>query len=260
MTEPFDRFKDLNPFTGEPDSGELDDRDTELLHRIMAQPIERDEQLLTSIVAEQDAHLTGPEAGSMPDGGARSRRPLWLVTAAVATVALATAAFAVLRTERATVPNAVACHATADLLGDVAGLGGSADPIAACAEVWARGDFGGDGVVPPLTACVNSGGAAAVFPGGAETCDQLGLPALEPGFTDEQQAAVDLQDRLATVFLESCFDQEAAVAEAERQLELLGLTDWTVRVTEEFPVGEPCAAPGILAVERVVFFAGVRDN
>lgn len=67
--------------------------------------------------------------------------------------------------------------------------GGVDDPIALCAAIWRAGiirvgSYHADGPasepqpVPPLVACALQNGVAAVFPGDAQTCRRLGLPAL----------------------------------------------------------------------------------
>lgn len=62
-------------------------------------------------------------------------------------------------------------------------------PVAACASLWRQGvlvkdsDLRPDAAgtrsehqVPPLVACTLDEGVAAVFPGGPQTCEELGLP------------------------------------------------------------------------------------
>lgn len=62
-------------------------------------------------------------------------------------------------------------------------------PIATCAEAWRVGEMQGirpdqanpPYLVPDLVGCVLPGGSAAVFPGPATTCHELGLPDALPG-------------------------------------------------------------------------------
>lgn len=187
----------------------------------------------------------------------RGRR--WIVVGGISVVALATAAFAVLRSEPASEPTVIACLATEDLQGDVVAIRASETPIEACAELWRNGTLG-TGEVPELTACVNEGGAAAIFPSDRTICERLNLPALEPGVGDEQAAIVTLDETLQAVFADTCFEQDAAVVEAQRLLDQPGLDGWTVAVAEDFPAGSECAGTGILAQDKIILLLGVRPR
>jgi hypothetical protein len=188
-----------------------------------------------------------------------SRRKPWLLGGALAVVVLATAAFAVLRTSSVSDPTAVACMVSSDPQGDVVGLAPSSDPVAACAELWTNGTLG-DGAVPPLSGCVNEAGAAAVYPAGAEICSKLGLAELEAGFSDEQSRIVALQDSLADTFFADCYDLDAALVEAQRQLDASGLPGWTVVNPEPFDTSRPCAGSGLDLDMQQVLIIGVRAS
>lgn len=237
-TDPFELFRSMSPLDNS-ESGELSATDEQLLARILATPV--DEQ---PGVAKQRP----------------TRRRLAVATGVVMTAALATAAFTFLRSEPVTNPTAVSCYSTADLGGDIVGLGSSADPIEACRAVWREGDLRTDGTVPPLVGCVNAAGAAAVFPGEGDVCERLGLPNLEAGLTDEQVAIIELQETLIDTFLDRCFTEDEAVAEARRQLDAAGLDNWTAEPAEAFPVGLSCAGVGVDPNNELVIVVGVRPD
>jgi len=237
-TDPFDLFRALNPFDDEPD--ELSTADEQLLARILATPVEP----------------TSTEASRPP-----TRRRLAVVAGLVATASLATAAFTFLRSEPVTNPTAVVCYATADVIdGDRVGLGSTDDPVAACSAEWRDGELRTDGSVPPLVGCVNEAGAAAVFPGAGDVCERLGLPNLEQGLTDDQIAITKVQDTLIDLFLDRCFAEDDAVAEARRQLNAAGLDNWTAKPAETFTEDLPCAGVGVIVDEKVVIVVGVRPE
>ena len=238
-SDPFELFRAMNPFDGR-DTEDLSSADEELLARILTTPIE-----------EQPEDLS-----QRP-----SRRRLAIIASAVVIATLATAAFASLRSQPVTNPVAVVCYATADVVdGDRVGLGSELDPIEACRAVWRDGDLKTDGSVPPLVGCVNAAGAAAVFPGEGDVCERLGLPTLEEGLSDEQVSIIEMQDSLIDTFLDRCFTEDAAVAEARRQLEAAGLEDWTAQVAEAFPDDGPCAGVGVDPDQEIVILVGVRSD
>lgn len=185
----------------------------------------------------------------------RSKRRWWIVGGGIGCVALATAAFAVLRSEPVTEPTAVACMTSPSLSGDVWGLGGVADPIEACAELWTNGSIG-SGTVPELTACVNDAGVATVFPAGKNICNQLGLASAETGLSDEHQRVLEMQERVIDTLAAGCFDRNDAAAEVQRILDEFELEDWTVEPGPGFSLDSECAGPGIDTRSRVVFLAG----
>lgn len=122
------------------------------------------------------------------------------VTAGVATAAVLTmgAGAAYLRSAPAPDKSLVHCYTSAGTSHDALGTdtnypSGTTDPVATCAALWRMGylraglpqaqpaqpDSAVPLVVPALVACTLHG-VAAVFPGGAGTCQQLGLPAFVP--------------------------------------------------------------------------------
>lgn len=187
-----------------------------------------------------------------------SRRKPWMIGGGLIVVVLATAAFVVLRREPVSDPLGIACMASTDPSGDVVALPAGEDPVEACRRLWTDGTLG-TGEPPPLAACINQGGAAAVFPGDSEICSRLGLAGLEPGFTPDQRRIVQLEGSLAETFGAQCFAEDEAVTETQRQLDASGLTGWTVYVPDPFGASARCAGSGIDLEQRRVLLGGVRE-
>lgn len=241
--DPFELLSELNPFVDE--FGGFGDADEALLLRILETPV----------TATQTKEPVGSRESAV--SRARGRGP-WVIGGVVALVVLSTAAFAVLRRDRASDPTGVLCYATADVdAGDRAVLPPSDDPVAACAVPWSDGTFSRAGA-PALVGCVNDAGVATVFPGDPSVCSQLGLAELEPGRTVEQQAVVDLGDRLIDAFTNECVDQDDAVPVAQGLLDASGLEGWTVQLAEDFPHGLECGIATPLPDTRTVIVGGAR--
>jgi hypothetical protein len=231
-TDPFELFNALNPDLDNDDDGP----DEELLARILAQP---------------------RTAGHRR----RSRRRQWIIAGTVAVAGMASAAFAVLRSSPASEPTGIACAATDDPDGDIVGLPGAVDPVAACAELWTNGTLG-SGTVPPLAACVNDAGAVVVLPGEASAvCTKAGFDLLDlDADTSNAAGVLALEERLIDTFLNDCYGQDAALAEARRILDDEGFADWTVTLAEDFPDGLDCAGIAVDSSEQSVIVAGVRPR
>lgn len=234
--DPFDTVANLNPFAGEFD--EFTDADEALLLRILETPVTGQ----TPVVSRS---------------GSRRRR--WLVGGAVGVAVVATAAFTYLHRERASNPTGVLCYATADLDGDRAVLPPDVNPVTACQKPWTDGTFSHAGA-PPLAGCVNDAGVATVFPGDQSVCSRLGLAELEPGRSDEQQAIVDLGDRLAEAFSADCIHQDDAMVLAQQLLDESGLEGWTVQLAEDFPPGMECGLGSVLPETKTVIVGGARPD
>jgi len=232
-TDPFELFKQLDP-SNQLDPAEIEQRNAEVLQHILHQP--RPNQTIV-----------------------RSQRRLWLLGGGLTVVVLATAAFAFIRAATVSDPLAISCMTTNKLDSDIVALGNAEDPVAACGELWESGVLG-DGDVPALSGCVNDAGAAVVFPSSSDICGQLGLAELEPGLTDQQRAITTLEDSLVTTFADDCFEQDAAVEEAQRQLDQAALDGWTVNVPEPFPADAPCAVPGIDIEKQQIIVIGARSR
>lgn len=211
----------------------------------------------------------------------RRRRAGRLVPALLATSMLGGAvAYGVLR-EGVSKPQTVACYERADLEANAAvvvvdGRG----PLAACADMWRRGGFGGGGFggggfggggeVPALALCVLSSGVAGVFPTtpGQDVCTHLSLPSVVPGTLPPRpgsQPPADVNDRVLAfrdaVFAQVvdlvCLEPQAGAVIVRRELERAGLADWTVRGGEGvagdgFSPERPCATLSLRPERREV--------
>jgi hypothetical protein len=227
--DPIELFGLLDPFTDESSS-------------------EQDEARLLRIV-------------ETPVTGERDRRRFrpWVITTIVTGAVVTTAAFAVLHQQRASNPVAIVCHREANLQGDRTEVAPAADPVAACSVPWIDGTWSTSGP-PRLAACVTGNGVATVFPGDSNVCAQLGLAQLEPGGSDEQQAIVALQQRLAEAFSATCFHQDESLVQATAILNASHLVGWTVQLAEAFPPGLDCGAPGVLPDAKTVIVGGGRPE
>jgi hypothetical protein len=228
--DPFELFGLLDPDDDEPLTGE----DEKRLRRILETPV-----------------VGGPRNR----GGSRRL----VIAIAAGAVVMATAAFAVLHRDRASNPTAILCYRTADLNGDRAALPAAVDPIAVCGTPWSDGTFSRTGS-PKLVGCVNSSRVAVVFPGDPDLCSRLGLAELAADRSVEQQAVVDLQDRLAEIFSANCYHQAEALTEAQQVLDESHLAGWTVHLAEDFPPGLECGAPGVLPDTKTVTVGGGRPE
>lgn len=178
------------------------------------------------------------------------RRRAVVLTSAAAAVALAATAWALTRgpTQQLT----IGCYESISLQADTVVIASTDKaPVAACREIWERGEFGRR--VPQLNACVLPSGAIGVFPTErGSACDQLGLAPLAPSppQTTPSRTAPEtsvepnaVKDALTDTFLASgCLDREQAVTAVERVLSRLGASNWTVRPTSAFTTTRPCAS------------------
>lgn len=232
-TDPFELFKALSPYLDEPGR---DSPDEGLLARIKTEP--RDVAPLH-----------------------HSKRRVWAVGGALAVTVLATAAFAVLRSSPASEPTTIVCAATEDPQGDVVGVAGASDPVAACSVLWSDGTLG-TGPVPPLAGCVNANGTVVVLPGGATSvCSKAGLDLLDlDADNSENLDVLAVEEHLIDTFLNDCYDQDDALAEVRRILDDAGLVEWTVTLAGDFPDGLNCAGINVDASEQQVTVAGARPS
>jgi hypothetical protein len=172
------------------------------------------------------------------------RRGAWILIP-VAAAGAAAAGYGLFR--NATDPIDVVCFAEAKVT-----PGGSLvpnvpeGPEAACAPLWSSGDLinpDGSGSVPQLVACVLDTGAIGVFPDtlGSDTCGELSLPRYVGGGPDSDDAIlVRLQNELTRKFTGRCFGDVEAVDVVKRQLEELGLSEWTIELGEDLSAARPC--------------------
>ena len=199
--------------------------------------------------ARIDEIITGVLAGQQPVPAnlaamrRRRRRIVGAACFALAATSGAVVAAAVLRSEQPTQPQAgVVCRAEADARADAIVLAPGIDPIEGCAALWSSGQFQGldsdkditGNAVPPLGACIGGGGVVEVFPGDLSVCADLALAAADPTLSPENQAIVDLQDRLVTnINMPECIPVAEATKMAAEILDDAPLSGWKVTVSPE---------------------------
>lgn len=195
------------------------------------------------------------------------RRARLLVPAFVVVSLLAGAVgYALLRGD-VSKPQNVACFERADLESRTAVPGlDSEGPVAACAEVWRKGELGGGGEVPPLQECLLASGVAGVFPAteGDDVCARLNLgpvpstappttaqgprPGSPPTEADVNARFLAFRDAVLPVFLDTpCMEPRAGAALVRRELAAAGLADWGVTggqglPSEGYSPQRPCAS------------------
>ncbi len=228
--------------------------------------------------------LTGPHAdvravslleriigGTIAATGPR-RRHLRLVTGVVIAASLGGAAVAA-ATILSLSPDesrTVSCWSEPAMPPDAqVGLGwdGLGSPIDMCAGEWQDGGLGSEGPPLPLQACVTSEGVAAIMPGDAATCSQLGLSSfapIDPGAPEGQRllGVADLNQRLASTYnLGPCLDPDAVAAEVHLLLDDLGFDGWDVIIAGTFTADEPCASAAVDPIADTVFIVplGLSD-
>lgn len=129
-----------------------------------------------------------------------------------------------------------------------------ADPVAVCRELWERADVGKSaGSAPPLVACVNSGGAVAVFPSEDEDlCSDLGLQPLPDGYGKAARAFVKMRDDLIREMYakatagpaterDACLSEDQSLEIARQVLSDHGFNDWTAELATGDYEGRECA-------------------
>lgn len=200
--------------------------------------------------ADLDGRARTPAVG--PPRRWRSGAAIGLAVLVVGAGAVAATA---IRRERATEPVAgVACRAGADLAASAVVVPASADPVAACAAVWAAGDLpvvDGDNrpSSPALVACVGPEGEVEVVPDDhLDTCARLGLVEVEP--IPAGSALFTLQQRLVDeIGMQDCVPVDEAVRMTEQILADVGLGHWSVEVVDR---DEPCGRPAVIAARDTV--------
>jgi hypothetical protein len=209
------------------------------------------------VTDEDEAQLAATLRRGSPGSNVQplpSRRNVAAAALVVAAV-LATAAWVVLRREEVTNPLQVACHRTASAVGDLHVVPMRGDPVSSCAPLWIDGTFGnGPPGRPPLTACTNAGGTAAVFPGGAEVCASLGLAQMAPPATGDL-ALRELETRLQLIFGPACVARADAPKVIESVLHEMELDDWSITLSAPLNDARPCAATEVDARERKISIA-----
>jgi hypothetical protein len=191
----------------------------------------------------------------------RRRRP-WIIGGAVAVAALATAAFAYVRYERAENPTGLNCYEGDSLDSNRHRIGPSSDPVAACGELWTDGKIDSLPTPPPLAGCVTAEDIAAVLPGDPSLCSRLGLESLDPTQTPEGDAVVALHEQLQDLNASSgCATEPATRQAVARILGQLALDNWSIVVAEGFPEpGLPCVIASVVdPAAHEVLISGVPE-
>ena len=191
----------------------------------------------------------------------RRRRLAAIVLVPVTALGLVAAALVVSRTPRITAH--LGCYAAPSVEADTTVVDADGrPPTAICAELWARGEVDpATRTAPPLEACVLRTGPVGVFPADPPgVCERLGLAPLRmEGYQTTTGRIGALRDALVRRVNPDrrCLGEAAARAVVRRELDRLGLTDWTIRVEPgSFAGNRPCAAFGLLERERQVFLNG----
>jgi hypothetical protein len=105
-------------------------------------------------------------------------------------------------------------------------------PIEACRRVL--------GINGPLVAC--AGESVLVFPGGPGTCERLGFKPLPAEYASARVRVVELGRELAALEASAdCVPLDEFAVRAQRVLDRLGWTGWTVEVRDDLGRG-PCGA------------------
>lgn len=157
-------------------------------------------------------------------------------------------------------PLTVGCYAVADLGGRVeVAVQDGRPPEDICADLWRKGVLG-EGVVPPLAACVLASGTVGVFPGtGPGVCVAVqGTPA-RPAVTAEPDPVALRLALVETLHAEGCVGVERAVHLVRRALDDGGFRGWTVEVAGTPRPDRPCATLGFdVPAARVIVVPGPR--
>lgn len=176
----------------------------------------------------------------------RVRRRTVVVVLALVVLALAAlvGAFALVDRSSPDVTAGPLCYAAASLDASRIATSGGADLRSACAELWARGDFGSGPVPSQFDVCVLGTGAPAVFPGEAgSVCDKLGLRSANETGLNDRVLQLEAEWRNA-VRNRQCIASADARDILQRALDGLGFDGWTVGFDESrhFSSAEPCSS------------------
>lgn len=204
-------------------------------------------------------------AGAPPRRRARRLVPVLVV----ASLFGGAVAYAVLR-GGVSKPETVACYERADLeAATEVAVVEDAGPVAACADLWRRGVFGGT-EVPPLAECALRSGVAGVFPApaGTDVCVTLDLvpvpstapapdspgpePSAPPPADDVNARILAFRNAALPQFLDApCLTAQAGTDIVRRELDRAGLAGWAV-VADGFSSERPCATLALEAEARRV--------
>ncbi|MCU1392699.1 MAG: hypothetical protein JWM34_1127 [Ilumatobacteraceae bacterium] len=212
-----------------------------------------------------DARVAAIAAAVEADPRRPQRRRWWTgIGAGVAVLAAGTAVtWAVTRTDKAPNPVAVACYRTASLESDIVGLqANGVSPVEQCRAQWTDGELG-HGEAPNLVACVSPAGASAVFPSDdPDVCGSLGLAALDPNVSTDQQALIALANGLSDGAAgKGCIDEATLRAIVTDAIAHAGASGITVKVDSSTYVAADrhCAVPGFDVATRTVTIDFIPD-
>ncbi len=153
----------------------------------------------------------------------RRRRRRWAIPiAAVAVFATATSGWAILQEQDSSSSTTIRCPENTGI--DAV----SGNPVADCADAWTG--IHGSEPVPPMVAYDDGRGGVHVLLGSEAVPD--GYIAL-PGGSYQDTTLIELKDALndvATGLSARCVDEKTARDITRRELDRLGLTDWTIQV------------------------------
>lgn len=184
----------------------------------------------------------------------RRRRRLAAVLVPAALLGIAATGYVLLQPDEV-VAAGIGCYDAATEDANVAIVSTTgADPVQVCRELWQRGDIGSSPAeVPVMTACVNSGGAVAVFPTGDEDiCTNLGLQDLPEGYRRAARRFVKMRDAVIDEMYEvatagpatqrnACLSEEQSLEIARGVLAEHGFDDWSAEVATGDYEGRECA-------------------
>jgi len=184
----------------------------------------------------------------------RRRRRLAAILVPAALLGIAATSYVILKSDEV-VAAGIGCYDAADEGANVAIVSTTGEaPVQVCKELWARGDIGSSpGEVPTMTACINSGGAVAVFPtSDDDVCTRLGLQNLPEDYQQAARRFVRMRDALIAEMYEAatagsaterdaCLTQQRSLDVAERVLAEHDFDDWTAVVATGEYQGRECA-------------------
>jgi hypothetical protein len=203
----------------------------------------------------------------------RRRRLAFILVPAVLALLAVTGFTTYALTREPTHLESVGCFETAELDGNIAVVNADGrNPTAICAELWRQGDIGPGAAPESLATCVLDTGAIGVFPSsGEDTCEQLGLTDLPPGYAEEAERLAPLRNAIAaelgasygsTERAPKCLREEEARALVRHELAARGYEDWSIEVIGDGFTESPCAAVGLGfdGERKVVFLVPESDE
>jgi len=227
--DPFELLKAINPV---PALNEIRGSDSQLLADIITSPVP-----------------------------ARSkRRRWWWIGSSVLLVGAGATAYALMRSEPAKDPTSVVCYSEAARPPAIQSvLPAQMDPVAACGQLWAKGEFGlGD--VPRLTACVTDTNIVAVIPGEEHVCEQLGYTLWNGVIDEDAQTVIAFQDEINQTLGRTCYPRDAGIEIAVEIMARYGLTGWTTALIENWGDDRPCTVASVDPVAKTVTISGRRKH